>query len=69
MVNTLLVTLAEKDQISGGHAKRLQRMCLETGKKSRTEFSATQRPRLFAQVHDLGRLEFQIEYYTNMPTG
>ncbi len=56
MVNTLLVTLAEKDQISGGHAKRLQRMCLELGRRAGLSSRQLSDLALFAQVHDLGKV-------------
>ena len=35
MVNTLLVTLAEKTRSQEGHAKRLQKLCLELGRRAR----------------------------------
>ncbi|MGC9321740.1 MAG: sensor domain-containing diguanylate cyclase, partial [Kosmotogaceae bacterium] len=65
MVNTLLVTLAEKDQISGGHAKRLQKLCLELGRRARLSTRQLSDLALFAQVHDLGRWEFQIAFCLN----
>lgn len=56
MVNTLLVTLAEKDQISGGHALRLQKLCLELGRRARLSTRQLSDLALFAQVHDLGKV-------------
>lgn len=56
MVNTLLITLDEKDQISGGHAKRLQKLCLELGKRAGLSTRQLSDLALFAQVHDLGKV-------------
>ncbi|MBN2253132.1 MAG: diguanylate cyclase, partial [Kosmotogaceae bacterium] len=56
MVNTLLITLDEKDQISGGHAKRLQKLCLELGKRAGLNTRQLSDLALFAQVHDLGKV-------------
>jgi len=56
MVNTLLITLDEKDQISGGHAKRLQKLCLELGRRAGLNTRQLSDLALFAQVHDLGKV-------------
>jgi diguanylate cyclase (GGDEF)-like protein/PAS domain S-box-containing protein len=56
MVNTLLLTLAEKDHISGGHAIRLQELALKMGRKMGLNSSQLVDLSLFAQVHDLGKV-------------
>lgn len=56
MVNTLLLTLAEKDHISGGHASRLQEMAIKLGKRMGLNSDQLVDLSLFAQVHDLGKV-------------
>ncbi|MEQ8158274.1 MAG: HD domain-containing phosphohydrolase [Mesotoga sp.] len=56
MVNTLLLTLAEKDHISGGHASRLQELALKLGRRMGINSSQLVDLSLFAQVHDLGKV-------------
>ena len=56
MVNTLLLTLAEKDHISGGHASRLQEMAIKLGKRMGLNSDQLVNLSLFAQVHDLGKV-------------
>jgi len=56
MVNTLLVTLAEKDQIASGHAARLQDLCMKLGNRIGLSPRQLVDLALFAQVHDLGKV-------------
>ena len=56
IVQSLLATLAERDYISGGHARRLEKLCLAMGEKLNLSKRQLSDLSLLAQVHDLGKV-------------
>jgi diguanylate cyclase (GGDEF)-like protein/PAS domain S-box-containing protein len=56
LVNALMATLAERDQITEGHAQRLDDLCVEMGKRSGLPPHRLANLTLLAQVHDLGKV-------------
>ncbi len=56
IVQGLLATLAERDYISGGHARRLEKLCLAMGEKLNLSKRQLSDLCLLAQVHDLGKV-------------
>ncbi len=56
VVKALLAALAERDYIAGGHAERLQELCLEMGRAVGLERYRLAALDLVAQVHDLGKI-------------
>ncbi|HED24475.1 MAG TPA: diguanylate cyclase [Firmicutes bacterium] len=56
VVNALLAALSERDFISGGHAERLEQLCLKMGKEIGLDQDRLTTLSLVAQVHDLGKV-------------
>ena len=56
VVKALLAALSERDYISGGHAERLQELCLKMGERIGLERNSLTALSLVAQVHDLGKV-------------
>jgi len=56
VVNALLAALFERDYIAGGHAERLEKLCLKMGKEISLEQDRLTALSLVAQVHDLGKV-------------
>lgn len=56
LVNALMATLAERDQITEGHAKRLDDLCIKVGKKAGLPTHRLANLTLLSQVHDLGKV-------------
>ncbi len=56
IINTLLVTLSERDYITSGHAERLYEFCQEMGKEINLSYAQITNLLLLARVHDLGKV-------------
>lgn len=56
VVSALLAALAERDYISGGHAKRMQELCRKMGFKAGFDRNRLAALDLVAQLHDLGKI-------------
>ncbi len=56
IVQSLLATLAERDFITGGHARRLEEICHAVGEKIHLPSHQLTDLTLLAQVHDLGKV-------------
>ncbi|MGM0652669.1 MAG: diguanylate cyclase [Bacillota bacterium] len=56
IVQSLLATLAERDYITEGHAKRLEKLCRAIGEKVELSSHQLADLALLAQVHDLGKV-------------
>ena len=56
VVNSLLAALSERDYISGGHAERLENLCLEMGGIIGLDRHKLASLALVARVHDLGKV-------------
>jgi HD-GYP domain-containing protein (c-di-GMP phosphodiesterase class II) len=56
VVKALLAALSERDYISGGHAERLQELCLKMGERIGLDRNSLTALSLVAQVHDLGKV-------------
>lgn len=56
VVKALLAALSERDYIAGGHAERLQELCLEMGRAVGLDRYRLAALDLVAQVHDLGKI-------------
>jgi HD-GYP domain-containing protein (c-di-GMP phosphodiesterase class II) len=56
VVKALLAALSERDYISGGHAERLQDLCLKMGERIGLDKNRLTALSLVAQVHDLGKV-------------
>ncbi|HSW35977.1 MAG TPA: PAS domain S-box protein, partial [Candidatus Limnocylindrales bacterium] len=56
IVKSLLATLAERDYITEGHARRLEELCRAVGAKSYLSAHQLSDLVLLAQVHDLGKI-------------
>jgi len=56
IVNVLLTALSERDYITEGHARRMQKLCQELGEKVGLSAQQLANLSLLAQVHDLGKV-------------
>ncbi len=56
VVSSLVTAMGERDNYSGGHAKRLEKMCLYIGEKMGLSSQQLGDLALLAQVHDLGKV-------------
>lgn len=56
IVNALLTALSERDYITEGHARRMQKLCQELGEKVGLSAQQLANLSLLAQVHDLGKV-------------
>lgn len=56
LVSALMATLAERDNITEGHALRLDDLCLKIGKKTGLPTHRLANLTLLSQVHDLGKV-------------
>lgn len=56
VVRSLLTAMGERDNYSGGHSKRLEKMCLVIGEKMGLSSQQLGDLALLAQVHDLGKV-------------
>ena len=56
VVHSLVTTMGERDNFSGGHSKRLEKMCLTVGEKMGLSSQQLGDLALLAQVHDLGKV-------------
>lgn len=56
IVQSLLAALAERDYITEGHARRLEKMCRAVGEKIELSSHQLSDLALLAQVHDLGKV-------------
>ncbi len=56
IVQSLLATLAERDYITEGHARRLEKLCRAIGDKIQLSSHQLADLALLAQVHDLGKV-------------
>lgn len=56
VVNSLLAALSERDYISGGHAERLENLCLTMGEIIGLDRHRLASLAMVAQVHDLGKV-------------
>jgi diguanylate cyclase (GGDEF)-like protein len=56
IVQSLLAALAERDYITEGHARRLERLCRAVGEKVNLSSHRLADLALLAQVHDLGKV-------------
>lgn len=56
IVHSLLATLAERDYITEGHARRLEDLCRSVGEKVSLSMYQLADLALLAQVHDLGKV-------------
>ncbi|OIQ55541.1 PAS domain S-box protein [Neomoorella thermoacetica] len=56
IVNALLTALSERDYITEGHARRMQKLCQDLGEKVGLSAQQLANLSLLAQVHDLGKV-------------
>lgn len=56
IVDTLLSALAERDFVTAGHTKRVQKLCRRLGEKIGLSLQQLVNLSLLAQVHDLGKV-------------
>ena len=56
VVRSLVTALGERDNYSGGHTRRLEKMCLTVGEKKGLSSQQLGDLALLAQVHDLGKV-------------
>gem|GEM_PF-6850236 len=56
VVRSLVTAMGERDNYSGGHTKRLEKMCLTVGEKMGLSSQQLGDLALLAQVHDLGKV-------------
>ncbi len=56
IIDSLLTTLGERDFITEGHLRRLEDLCLKTGKKLNLSRKQLSDLALLARVHDLGKV-------------
>lgn len=56
IIQSLMVTLRERDFITEGHARRLEKMCLQVGKKLNMSKKQLSDLSLLAHIHDLGKV-------------
>lgn len=56
VVKSLLTALAERDNLTGGHAERLEELCLAVGEKIKLASQQLADLVLLAKVHDLGKV-------------
>lgn len=56
IINSLMATLAERDYITEGHAKRLSEICIKIGLKMNLSSQEINNLDLLAKVHDLGKV-------------
>lgn len=56
LISALMATLAERDHITEGHAKRLDDLCIRMGRKAGLPSHRLANLTLLSQVHDLGKV-------------
>ncbi len=56
IIQSLMVTLKERDYITEGHARRLEKLCLKIGEKVRLSRKKLSDLILLAHMHDLGKV-------------